>query len=1089
MRNKFTWELPSILAYATLATSASLAASHQSNPPSANQPLLGQLTTELKWRMIGPFRGGRTRAVAGVPSRPNVFYIGAVDGGIWKTDDAGRTWDPIFDDQPTQSIGAIAVAPSDPDIIYAGSGEGLHRPDLSVGDGIYRSADAGRTWTHLGLRDGQQIPDLAVDPRDPNRVFAAVLGHPYGPNAERGIYRSLDGGKSWQQVLFKDNDTGGSSVVIDPSRPQVVYAALWQDRLGPWEDRNQFQGTGGGLFKSTDGGNTWRKLTHGLPEDTSQVNLTICASQPDRIYAVVGTNEPGEYSSAAGLGVFRSDDAGESWTRITSDPRASLRIGGGDLPVLRADPLNADVVYSTGLVTMKSVDGGKEWQPMRGAPGGDDYQNLWINPVKPDIIALVSDQGAVVTLNGGRTWSSWFNQPTAQLYHVSTSPTFPYRVCAGQQESGSVCIASRGNDGSVTSRDWHPVGVIEYGYVAPDPLDPDLIYGAGRTNVSKFHWATGQVQDVTPIPVKGADDRVDRTEPLMFSPTDPHTLYYAANKVYRTRDGGMSWETVSPDLTRENPGIPTSVGTMHAPGMEHQRGAIYALSISPRNGDILWAGTDDGLVWMSSDAGKHWSNVTPPSLTPWSKVTQIEASHFDENTAYVSVSRMRIDDLRPYAFRTRDRGQTWESISAGLPDAPVNAVREDPQRQGMLFAATETAVWVSPDDGAHWDSLQLNLPHTSMRDLAIRGDDLIVATHGRSIWVLDDFSPLRQMTSARIREPTLLHPASAYRMSQSTWTDTPIPPDEPLGANPPAGAVIDYFLPRDAKGVVTLEVFDGKGSLVRRYRSDDPPDMSEEELARELIPRYWIAMPRILPKSGGMHRWIWDLRYPAPISATRGFPISAVPHATPREPLGPMAVPGDYLVRLTVDGRRLEQHLTILPDPRVATSTQALQQQLELATRVAGLLTRSSQALLEARSQQSQLQAIKASGAAEQAVKDYGQKLSRILKAPAADKQPEATPAQTPANAGKAEGQILLPDVQEKLGTLYKVVMGGEAAPTAAALAAAEAAGQEVEKLEQQWHQLQAALPGLNQTLRKAGLAPIRTDLAPPRDLNVADED
>src|SRR5581483_3011979 len=411
MPNKFIWILTSVLASANLATSASLAASHRSNPPSADPPSLGQITAELKWRMIGPFRGGRTRAVAGVPSRPDVFYIGAVDGGIWKTDDAGRTWTPIFDDQPTQSIGAIAVAPSDPNILYAGSGEGLHRPALSVGDGIYRSSDAGRTWTHLGLRDGQQIPDLAVDPQDPNRVFAAVLGHPYGPNPERGIYRSLDGGKSWQQVLFKDNDTGGSAVVIDPSRPQVVYAALWQERLGPWEDRNRFQGTGGGLFKSTDGGNTWRKLTRGLPEDTSQVNLTICASRPDRIYAVVATNEPGEYSSAAGLGVFRSDDAGESWTRITSDPRASLRIGGGDLTVLRADPLNPDVVYSMGLVTMKSVDGGKDWQPIRGAPGGDDYQNLWINPVKPDILALVSDQGAVVTLNGGRTWSSWFNQP------------------------------------------------------------------------------------------------------------------------------------------------------------------------------------------------------------------------------------------------------------------------------------------------------------------------------------------------------------------------------------------------------------------------------------------------------------------------------------------------------------------------------------------------------------------------------------------------------------------------------------------------------------------------------------------------------
>jgi photosystem II stability/assembly factor-like uncharacterized protein len=1082
MPNKCIRALTFIVISAGLASALSLAASSRSrSPASVDQPALGQVIGELKWRMIGPFRGGRTRAVAGVPTQPGVFYIGAVNGGVWKSDDAGRTWDPIFDDQPTQSIGAIAVAPSDPNVIYVGSGEGLHRPDLSVGDGIYRTSDAGRTWTHLGLRDGQQIPSLAIDPRDPNRLFAAVLGHPYGPNSERGIYRSLDGGKNWQQVLFKDEDTGGYAVAIDPSRPQVVYASLWQDRLGPWEDRNQFQGTGGGLFKSADGGNTWRKLTQGLPENTSQVDLTICASQPDRVYAIVGTNEPGEYSSAAGLGVFRSDDAGETWTRITSDPRPSLRIGGGDLPVLRADPSNPDVVYSTGLVTMKSVDGGKEWQPIRGAPGGDDYQNLWINPLHPEIIALVSDQGAVVTLNGGRTWSSWFNQPTAQLYHVSTSPTFPYRVCAGQQESGSVCISSRGNDGSVTAYDWHPVGASEYGYVAPDPLNPDLIYGAGRTTVSKFHWSTGLVEDVTPIPVKGAGDRADRTEPLLFSPTDPHALYYAANKLYRTRDAGMNWETISPDLTRDNPGAPPSVGTMHGQGMEHQRGVIYALSISPRNGDILWVGTDDGMVWLSLDAGKHWSNITPPSLTPWSKVTQIEASHFDDNTAYVSVSRLRIDDLRPYVLRTRDRGKTWESISAGLPaDAPVNSVREDTERQGLLFAATETSVWVSRDDGTHWDSLQLNLPHTSMRDLTFHGGDLILATHGRSIWILDDISPLRQMTTVPSTEALLLRPAPAYRVFRSTWTDTPIPPDEPLGTNPPAGAIIDYFLPHDAKGLVTLEVLDSKGGLVRRFRSDDPPDMTAEELARELIPRYWIAMPRTLPKAGGMHRWVWDLRYPAPVSSTRGFPNSAVPHATPREPQGPIAAPGNYLIRLTMDGHRLEQPLTLLPDPRVHASTEALQQQLELATTVSALLTRNSRTLLEAQSQQKQLQALKANGATEQVIKDYGTQLARLLQDRAADEPPQTA---------KEESRIVLPELQAQLSTLYQAVNSGQAAPTAAEMAAAQVAGQSVEKLQGQWQQLQAGLPALNKTLRKARLAPIRTDLAPARNLNVADEE
>jgi photosystem II stability/assembly factor-like uncharacterized protein len=1060
-------------------TCASLMASEPAKERPAVPPLQ-QITSPLKWRMIGPFRGGRTRAVAGVPSQPSVFYIGAVDGGVWKTDDAGRTWQSLFDGQPTQSIGAIVVAPSDPNIIYVGSGEGLHRPDLSVGDGVYRSADGGRSWTHLGLRDGQQIPDLAVDPKDPNRVFAAVLGHPYGPNRERGIYRSLDGGKTWQQVLFRDENTGGSAVSIDPIRPNVVYAALWEDRLGPWEDGNEFQGTGGGLFKSTDDGNTWRKLTQGLPEDTSQVNLTLVASKPDRLYAVAGTNEPGAYSSAAGLGVFRSDDAGESWTRITSDPRPALRIGGGDLPILRADPSNPDVVYSAGLVTMKSIDGGKEWRPLRGAPGGDDYQNLWINPLHPDIVALVSDQGAVVTLNGGKTWSSWFNQPTAQLYHVIATPTFPYRVCAGQQESGSVCIASRGNDGSITERDWHPVGVIEYGYVAPDPLDPELIYGAGRAVVSKFHWSTGQVENVTPIAVRGADDRVDRTEPLLFSPVDPHTLYYAANKLYRTHDGGMNWETISPDLTREEPGVPSSVGAMHAPGAEHKRGVIYSLSASARSIDVLWAGTDDGLVWRTSDGGKHWSNVTPPELTPWSKVTQIDASHFDDGTAYISVSRMRIDDLRPYVFRTRDAGKTWTSISGGLPvDAPVNAVREDPQRKGLLFAATESSVWASRDDGDHWDSLQLNLPHTSMRDLAVHGDDLILATHGRSIWILDDISPLRQMTQSPVRDALLLHPAPAYRVARSTWPDTPIPPDEPLGANPPAGAVIDYFLAHDAKGVVTLEVLDGKGDLVRRYRSDDPPDISAEELARELIPQYWIALPPGLEKTSGMHRWVWDLHYPPPVSLTRGFPISAVPHATPREPEGPIALPGNYVVRLTVDGHRLEQPLILKPDPRVGVSAAALERQLQLASKLAGLLSTSSNAVLEARSQQQQLQDIKATGAAEHAVKAFNGELAALLGAKSQDE----------ADAGKAESKPLLPQIQGQLDTLYKEVTRGEGAPTAAQLSASMAAQDKVDALLQRWRQLQSGLPMLNKTLRAARLPQIRTDTPPPRDLNVADED
>ena len=1055
---------------AVLGALAAPAALAQHLPPGAY--------LDLAWRNIGPPRGGRTRAVAGVPGQPNVFYVGAVNGGVWKTDDAGRTWRPIFDEQPTQSIGAIAVAPSDPNVIYVGSGEGLHRPDLSVGDGIYRSADAGRTWVHLGLRGAQQIPELAVDPRDPDRLYAAVLGHPFGPSEERGIYRSLDGGRSWQRVLYKDENTGGCAVAIDPRHPEVLYAGLWEARLGPWEDKNAYNGSGGGFYKSTDGGTSWRRLGAGLPDNLSQLNIAIAPSAPERLYLAVSTTAPGEYASAAGLGLFRSDDGGEHFARAGDDPRPALRIGGGDLPVVRVDPSNADVVYSASIVAVKSVDGGRSWSSWRGAPGGDDYQNLWVSPTDPRVIALVADQGALVTVNGGATWSSWFNQPTAQLYHVGVTPTFPYRVCSGQQESGSVCIASRGNDGSVTARDWHPVGVIEYGYVAPDPLDPDVVYGAGRTEVSKFHWSTGQVQNVTPVPVRGGGVRADRTEPLVFSPLDPHTLYYAANVLYRTTDGGASWTAISPDLTRPAPGAPPSVGKLHVPGAEQQRGAIYSLGVSPLDRGTLWAGTDDGLVWRTADGGGHWSDVTPPALAPWSKVTQIEASHSDAATAYVAVSRLRVDDLHPYAYRTRDGGRSWQSIAAGLPeDAPVNAVREDPLRPGLLFAATERAVWVSFDSGDHWDSLQANLPHTSMRDLAIQGADLIVATHGRAFWVLDDITRLRELKPARLAGAFLVPPAPAVRVQRSTWSDTPIPPDEPLAANPPDGAVLEYFLPREARGPVVLEVLDASGEVVRRYASDDPPSPTAEELGRQLIPPYWVAAPRALARSAGMHRWVWDLRYAPPLTGSRGYPISAVPHATPREPFGPVAVPGRYTVRVTVDGQRLEAPLELRPDPRVALAADGYAAQLRLARALAAEVSDATRALAQARSLRAQLKALPATGTAADVIRAYDARLVTLLEAPEAPEAPAAAPPPR------------LPGVQGHLEELYGAVIRADAAPTQAQAAAAATAATELAGLLGTWRGLAAELPALNGQLRAAGLGVLRPELPPPADRDVADEE
>jgi photosystem II stability/assembly factor-like uncharacterized protein len=894
---------------------------------------------DLRWRLIGPFRGGRTVGAAGVPQQPNVFYIGVNNGGVWKTTDYGQTWIPLFDDQPTQSVGAVAVAPSDPNIVYVGSGEGLQRPDLSVGDGIYKSTDGGRSWSHLGLREARQIAAVLIDPRDPNRVFVAALGHPYGANAERGVFRSLDGGNNWERVLYKDENTGAIDLAFDPANARIVYASLWAARQGPWEYSNAYTGRTSGLFKSMDGGSTWQPLTNGLPsaaDGLGRIGIGVGPSDSRRVYTWVT-------ASSKTSGIYRSDDSGATWTRVNDEARIWGR--GDDFANVRVDPMNADIVYVANTSTYKSIDGGHTFAAIKGAPGGDDYHTIWINPLNNRIILIASDQGATITVNNGETWSSWYNQPTAQMFHVTADNRFPYWVYGGQQESGSAGVPSRSDYGEISFRDWHPVGVEEYGYAAPDPLHPGIIYGG---KVTRYDERTGAVQNVGPVVVRDGSHRFDRTAPIMFSPADPHILYFALEVLFKTINGGRSWDIISPDLTRQNPGIPASLGIFATDaGKSEHRGVIYSLGPSPLDVNTIWAGTDDGLVHVTRDGGKSWSDVTPKELTPWSKVTQIDASHFDPNSAYVSVSRFRLDDLKPLVFRTHDGGETWTSITSGMADnAPVDVVREDPVKKGLLFAGTEREVYVSFNDGDGWQPITLNLPHTSMRDLAVHDDDLIVATHGRSFWVLDDVTPLRQMTqlteASQSGTAFLFSPRSAWRVRHNNSTDTPLPPEVPAGRNPPDGALIDYYI-RGAPGAtvngVTLEIADGAGSVVRRYSSDDVPDAVNE---RELdVPAYWVRPPQVLAASAGMHRFVWDLHYAAPRAFRHDYPIAAIVHDTPREPRGALALPGRYTVKLTVNGQTFVKPIAVRMDPRVRTPALGLSQQHTLANKIVDLMNQS----------------------------------------------------------------------------------------------------------------------------------------------------
>jgi len=888
-------------------------------PASAGAGPAQALLQPLQWRSIGPFRGGRVLTVAGVPGDPNHFYFGAVNGGVWESGDAGRSWSPIFDSAPAGSIGALAVAPSDPKVLYVGTGEADMRSDIAQGVGMFRSVDAGRSWQSIGLEDSQQIGRILIDPADRDVVLVAALGHPYGANETRGVFRSADGGKTWQRSLYKDADTGAIDLAAEPGTLHVVYASLWQTRRPPWNVYPPSSGPGSGLYQSSDGGRSWTALTgRGLPQTAGRIGIAISPSQPQRVFALVDATDGG---------LYRSDDRGASWKRVSDDSRIWKR--GWYFGGVTVDPTNPDIVYVCNTAVYRSDDGGKRFIPVKGAPGGDDYHQLWIDPADPQRRILGVDQGAVVSVNGGVTWSSWYNQPTGQFYHVITDNRFPYWVYGAQQDSGAAGIPSRtGNiDGINLSRLREISAGGESDYLAPDPLDPEVIFG-GR--VSRFDQRTAQTQNIAPTLANPGVYRGTWTLPLVFGRAGSHALYFGNQQIFRSTDRGASWQAISPDLSREHPETPASLDPNTIADSEvagARRGVVYSIGPSPLDDRLLWAGTDDGLVWRSSDGGTHWQDVTPPSIGAWSKIGGIEPSHFDTASAYIAVDRHRLDDPRPYIYRTQDAGASWKLIVDGLSDSgavnSVNAVREDPVQRGLLYCGTERGVYVSFDDGAQWQPLQQNLPRTSVRDLQLRAGDLVIATHGRGLWIMDDVALLRSLAADPRSAVRLFPPAVAYRLRPTGFTGTPMPKDEAAAADPPLGAPIDYAL--EDVSAVTLRVVDARGTLVRAFSSDDKP--AQPDLAKIDIAPEWVSSPERLAAGAGAHRFVWDLHYASP-----QVPLNA--DDSGEEEHGVWAPPGRYRIELDVAGKSYRQWLTVAPDPRSRLPASAYVRQFALARNI-----------------------------------------------------------------------------------------------------------------------------------------------------------
>ncbi len=1016
------------------------------------QQFSDSLMKGMKWRLVGPFRGGRVLAVTGVVGDPYTYYFGGVAGGVWRTTDGGITWIPLTDKQPFASIGSIAVAESNPGVIYVGTGESCLRGNISYGNGVYKSTDGGKTWIYIGLKDTQHIAKVLVNPRNPDLVYVAALGHAYGPNSERGVYRSTDGGKNWEKVLYKDEKTGAIDLTFDPHNPNVMFAALYEVQRTPWSLSSG--GPGSGLYRSVDGGTTWKRLEgSGLPSGImGRIGVSVSGADSNRVYALIEAKEGG---------LFRSDDGGDAWSKVNDDQRLTQRAW--YFTHIFADPRNADTVYMLNTGLFRSTDGGKSLN-LLPAPHGD-HHGLWIDPANPRRMINGNDGGATISVDGGKTWSTQYNQPTAQFYHVASDNRFLYYLYGAQQDNSTVGIATRSDDGYIGRQHWYDVGGGESGYIVPDPRDANVVYaGSGGGALTRFDKRNEQEQDITVWPLDGSGHgakdikyRQAWTDPIAMSPHNPDVLYTAAEVIFRTTDHGMSWTTISPDLTRNDKSKQESSGgpiTQDNTSVEYYD-TVFTIAESPVQKDLIWAGTDDGLIQVTRDGGQHWSNVTPKGLPEWSLVSLIDASPHEAGTAYVAVDTHKLDDLRPYLYRTSDYGKTWTKITNGIPDgAYTHVVREDPKQKGLLYAGTETGIYVSFDDGSHWQSLQLNLPTSPIHDLIVKDDDLAVATHGRAFWILDDISPLRQLSAHAQDDVALYNPRTTYRLHWPEYFDR----RQPVAANPPNGALIFYYFKSAPKDEVTLEIVDSKGIVVRKYSSlekkeaETPPEWPDLEPPQEKI-----------PVEAGMNRFNWDLRYEAP----RKLPGEVSAEFRDR---GPMALPGTYQVRLTASGKSLTVPLEVKLDPRVNVAAADLQKQFDLNLKVRDELSELHQTVNEIRTLRIQFHGLQSRLGQDARFK------SILAASDALDKK--MTPVEEQLLQVKiksSEASLNYPVlIDEQLHGLFFSVDSADAAPTQQQYAAFEELSREAAPLITQWNQIRSSdVVALNEMMKSESVPAI----------------